>query len=350
MRFEPVKFYAVVMAGGRGERFWPAGRRCRPKQLLPLLSEKTMIEETVQRLFPLLAPEQILVITNRAYVDVIRGLLPIPPENVIGEPEGRDTAPCAALAAALVRRRDPGATMVLLPADHVIRPAKLFQDTLLRAAEAAQSGVLVTLGVTPREAATSYGYVQVGETVSPGFHKVLAFKEKPDPETARTFFRDGNYRWNSGIFIWRCDAISRAFARYAPELSAKLEQWSRGADYERDFAECPRISLDYAVMEKASDVVVGDVNFYWNDIGGWNALRSVLPLDENGNALRGRVVTAAASDNVIWNDGDGLIGVVGMHGIAVVKSGDGLLIAPLAADREIKELVGKIAEHNESFL
>ena len=148
------KLYAVIMAGGRGERFWPAGRYSRPKQLLPLLSERSMIEETVQRLFPLIAPERLLVVTNREFVTKIRELLPIPAENVIGEPVGRDTAPCVALAAALVKRRDPEATMVLLPADHVIHPARLFQETLCAAAEQAQAGALVTLGVAPGYAAT----------------------------------------------------------------------------------------------------------------------------------------------------------------------------------------------------
>lgn len=342
--------FAVIMAGGKGERFWPAGRAERPKQLLPLLGEKTMLEETVQRLFPLFAPERILVIANRVHADAIRELLPIPAENVVGEPEGRDTAPCAALATALIRRRDPEATMVLLPADHVIRPAKLFQDTVLAAAQAAQKGVLVTLGVTPTEAASGYGYLHLGEEFAPGFHRVLEFREKPDPATARIFFQDGNYRWNSGIFIWRCDAISRAFARHAPEIGAKLEEWSKGADYARDFAECPKISLDYAVMEKADNVVVRDVNFYWNDIGSWGALRSVLELDASGNAVRGKALTRDASGNVIWNDSDLLIGVVGLNGVAVVKSGNGLLVCALNAEQQVKELVHRIREIHPEHL
>lgn len=343
-------FFAVVMAGGKGERFWPAGRVDRPKQLLPLLGEKTMIEETVQRLFPLFAPERILVISNCAYVDVIRKLLPIPAENVIGEPEGRDTAPCAALATALIRRRDPEATMVLLPADHVVRPAKLFRETILAAAREAQKGVLVTLGVTPTEAATGYGYLELGEETAPGFRKVLAFKEKPDRDTARRFFRDGNYRWNSGIFIWRCDVISREFARHAPEIAAKLEAWSGGADYTLDFAECPRISIDYAIMEKAEAVEAGDVNFYWNDIGSWGALRSVLDLDAAGNAVRGKVATLDAGNNVIWNDSDLLIGVIGLNDIAVIKSGDGLLVCPLSAEQQVKALVHRLHETHPEHL
>ena len=336
------RLYAVIMAGGKGERFWPAGRVGRPKQFLPLLGEKTMLEETVQRLFPLIAPEHLLVITNRAFVDQVRELLPIPAENIIGEPEGRDTAPCVALAAALVRRRDPEATMILLPADHVIRPAKLFQETLAAAAFQARSGSLVTLGITPTYPATGYGYLALGETTAPGFHRVEAFKEKPDAATAEKFFQDGNYRWNSGMFVWRCDAISEAFRRYAPDLSAKLEAWSAGADYNADFAECRKISIDYAVMEKADDVVAGDTAFYWNDLGSWSSLRSVLPLDASGNAVRGRVVALDAVNNVILGDDRHQIGVIGMHDIAVVQSGNGILVCPLSAEQRVKELVKQL--------
>ena len=241
--------FAVIMAGGRGERFWPAGRQEHPKQLLPLLGETTMIEETVQRLFPMLAPEQILVITNLAYVDQVRDLLPVPAENVIGEPEGRDTAPCVALATALVARRDPEATVIVLPADHVIRPAKIFQDTLLAAVRIAQTGTLVTFGITPTRPATGYGYIYAGEPVADGFRKILAFKEKPDVETAEGFSRDGNFKWNNGMFIWRVDTIAEAFRRYAPSLSAKLEDWQNGGDYRRNFAEQP-VGLKSKFCEK----------------------------------------------------------------------------------------------------
>lgn len=342
MNFDASKLYAVIMAGGRGERFWPAGRVGRPKQMLNLTGGKTMIEETVQRLFPLIAPERLFVITNTAYVKELQSLLPIPAANVIGEPEGRDTAPCVALATALVRRRDPDATMILLPADHVIRPAKLFQETLKTAAVQAQTGALLTLGITPTGPATGYGYLHLGETVSNGVHKVLEFKEKPDAATAETFFRDGNYRWNSGMFVWRCDAVSAAFAKYAPGLASKLEAWADGADFTEDFAGCEKISIDYAVMEKAENVLACDVSFYWNDLGSWSSLKSVLPLDEAGNSVQGRVVTLDAANNVLVSDEETLIGVIGIHDIAVVKSGNGILVCPLSEEQKVKRLVGKL--------
>ncbi len=341
--------YAVIMTGGRGERLWPAGRKNKPKQLLPLTGDATMIEETVQRLFPLIAPERVLVITNASYVERIQELLPIPAENVIGEPVGRDTAPCVALAAALVARREPEATMILLPADHVIRPAKIFQETLLAAAEQAQSGALVTLGITPTFPATGYGYIQAGEAVAPSFKQVVAFKEKPDAATAEKFFLDGNFKWNSGMFIWRVDSIIREFQKHVPALAAKLDAWRNGADYTLDFAECEKISIDCAIMEKAKNVLVGEAPFYWNDLGSWSSLRSVLPLDDSGNAIRGEAVTLDAANNVLISD-DCLIGVIGLNDIAVVKSGNGILVCPLSQEQRVKELVKLIQEKEKTYL
>lgn len=279
------------MAGGRGERFWPASRYSRPKQLLPLLSERSMIEETVQRLFPLIAPERLLVVTNREFVTKIRELLPIPAENVIGEPVGRDTAPCVALAAALVKRRDPEATMVLLPADHVIHPARLFQETLCAAAEQAQAGALVTLGVAPGYAATGYGYIHIGDMVAPGFYKVLEFRENRWPSPRNNLFvtevTNGTAAYLSGGLM-----RSAALFRFIAGLQEKIDVGPEPGILESDFAACSRISIDYAIMEKAENVLVGSAPFDWNDIGSWSALRSLLPADEYGNTIRGRIAGA----------------------------------------------------------
>ncbi len=343
--------YAVIMAGGRGERFWPLGRSNRPKQLLPLIGEETMIEETVQRLFPLFAPEQILVITNCSYVEPIRRLLPIPAENVIGEPVGRDTAPCVALAVATVKRRNPDAVMAVLSADAIIRPAKVFREVLLAATERArQSGALITLGITPSFPSTGYGYIHVGEKTAPGFSKVLGFKEKPDLETADAFLRDGNYKWNSGMFIWQVDAIEKAFQRHCPPLAEKIARWSAGEDFTLTFESCPKISIDYAIMEKADDVEVGDAPFYWNDIGSWSSLRSILPLDANGNAVRGDAVLLDAENNVVIGDRGHLLGVIGMRDVAVIQSGNGTLVCPLSDEQRVKELVKQMTGDLSVFL
>lgn len=338
--------YAVIMAGGRGERFWPAGRFSRPKQLLSLVSEKTMLEETVLRLFPLVEPDHVLVITNAAYVDCMREILPIPQENIIGEPAGRDTAPCVALATALIRRKSEDATMILLPADHVIRPAKAFQTTLAAAVEHARNGYLVTLGIPPTYPATGYGYIHSGNPIDDGFCNVLEFKEKPDFETATAFLADGNYFWNSGMFIWRTDVISSAFSKYAPDLAAKLESWTAGSDFTADFVECRKISIDYAIMEHADNVLVGRTDFFWNDIGSWSALKSVMQSDDAGNVIRGRSIVLDSTDNVLISDDDTMLGVIGMHDVAVVKSGNGILVCPLSQEQRVKELVHRIQDED----
>ncbi len=341
MNFNTSHLFAVIMAGGHGERFWPVGRRNCPKQFLRLVSEKSLIEETVQRLFPLIPPERILVITNKDFVGQTRELLPIPAENIIGEPEGRNTAPCIALATALLKKTAPESTMILLPADHVISPVKKFQTALLDAAEEAQSGALITLGIIPHNPSTGYGYIQAGE-FDGDFATVQKFREKPDRCTAEQFLRDGNYFWNSGIFVWRTDAIEREFQQHAPALAEKISGWVSGIDFHSDFAACEKISIDYAIMEKAEKVKVRKVDFLWNDIGSWSNLHSLFPRDENGNVIKGNVVSLDSYDNVIMGDSNITLGVIGMRNIALIQSGDAILVCPLAEEQRVKELIPKV--------
>jgi len=349
-----MNLYAVIMAGGRGERFWPMGRRKAPKQLLSLTGEQTMLEETVLRLFPLIPPERVIVITNVEFVDQVRSLLPIPPENVAGEPVGRNTAPCVALAAALIRKRDmsPDATMILLPADHVIRPAKVFQNILTKCTEQAQGGALVTIGITPTFAATGYGYIHCGDMVEEHFYKVLEFKEKPDYTTAEQFFIDGSYKWNSGMFVWRVDTICQEFQKHCPELAVFIDSLLDAPDFitflNAEFAKCPKISIDYAVMEKAENVVVGAADFYWNDIGSWSSLRSLLPLDDQGNVRRGETLAIDTINSVLISDAETMIGVIGMRDVAIIKSGNGILVCRLSEEQRVRELVQCLAQQEES--
>ena len=228
--------------------------------------------------------------------------------------------------------------MVLLPADHVISPAKKFQSTVLEAANIAQSGSLVTLGVIPYMLTTGYGYIHAGDFEN-NFADVLEFKEKPDRKTAEEFLRDGNYFWNSGIFIWRTDAIEKEFQKHCPDLAEKISSWGNGADFKKDFADCKSISIDYAIMEKASNVKVGKADFRWNDIGSWSSLRSLFPLDENGNVKKGNVISLDSHDNVIIGDGNMTLGLIGMHDIAFIQSGDAVLVCPLSEEQRVKELI-----------
>ena len=344
------KVYAVIMAGGKGERFWPLSRQVKPKQMVSFSGDTTMIESTVQRLFPLLPPENILVITNESLLEKMRELLPLPPENIIGEPCRRNTAPCIALATACVRRRCPDALIAVMPADHIIRPIKKFQSTLMQALTTAANGNLITLGVPVTYPATEYGYIDCGAAVGDVFFQVNGFREKPALPDAEKYFQAGSYFWNSGIFVWQAAAITNAIARYLPDLAARLERWAAGADYTVDFAACESISIDYAVMEKADNILVGQLDCDWNDVGNWQSLFKLLPGDEHSNAVHGNTVTLDAEENVIFCDDDTLIGLIGIKKTAIVKSGNGILIYPLKQESRMRELYRKIADEKPDYL
>ncbi|MBO5923754.1 MAG: mannose-1-phosphate guanylyltransferase, partial [Lentisphaeria bacterium] len=279
------KIFAVIMAGGKGERLWPLSSEERPKPLISLNGQQTLLEDTVQRLFPLLNAENVFVITDEKSAVQAREILMLPPENIIAEPCRRNTAPCIALAAALIRRKCEDATMIVLPADHRITPVKRFQEDLLDCIEQSQTGSLTILGVTPDKPATGYGYINAGEKIAPGIYKVNAFKEKPDFETAQHYMMDGNYWWNCGIFVWQVSTIAEAFLKHNPALYEKFILWVNGGDYTHDFESCEKISIDYAIMEKAGNVVVKQASFQWNDLGTLGALYEITMKDFHENAI-----------------------------------------------------------------
>ncbi len=341
--------YAVVMAGGRGERFWPMGRKARPKQLLPLLGEETMIESTVARLRGLVPPEQILVITNCDYVAPIRALLPIPSENVVGEPMGRDTAPCVALAAALIRRRDssPDATMILLSSDHDIVPEAELQKILRMAATRKEE--LVVIGIPPSEPSTGFGYIELGDSIDGGnpFRRVRKFREKPDLETAKQFLAAGNFRWNSGMFVWRVDTIVEAFRRFAPDLTELISYLTEpGADFDgrltERFGTCRKISIDYAVLEKATNILALEATFQWDDVGSWNSVADRIVPDETGNARRGNTELIDCRNCTVLGESDHLIGVIGVENLVIVKAGNATLVCPRDRVQEVRKLAEAI--------
>ncbi len=328
MKIDKNKLFAVIMAGGKGERLWPLSTDERPKPLISLNGQQTLLEDTVQRLFPLLNAENVFVITDEKSAVQAREILMLPPENIIAEPCRRNTAPCIALAAALIRRRCEDATMIVLPADHRITPVKRFQEDLLDCIEQAQTGSLTILGVTPDKPATGYGYINAGEKLAPGIYKVSAFKEKPDFETAQHYMMDGNYWWNCGIFVWRVNAIAEAFQKYNPALYEKFQSWSGGGEYRSDFENCEKISIDYAIMEKAANVVVKQASFQWNDLGTLGALYEITMKDFHANAIstRGKLQLEEADQNLIFCDDDTEIRVEKLKKCAVIKSGKSLLI------------------------
>jgi mannose-1-phosphate guanylyltransferase len=348
--------YAVIMAGGIGSRFWPLSRLKRPKQFLPVFGETSLIEDTVDRLRPAIQENRILIITSALHEERTRQLFPwIPPENVIGEPMGRNTAACAGLAALLLRKRDPDARMILLPADHFIGDDEEFLCTLERACKACEGGHLVTLGVPPNRPETGYGYIQhENDQLSIGVHAVRTFAEKPNAQTAMRFLKSGDFLWNAGIFIWEASAIIQALEKWAPELWEHLEQLDTLLDtrgqheaLEKIYPMMKSISIDNAVMEYAASqkglVRVIKATFPWNDVGTWAEVHRMQEQDSEGNSTLGDAVLIASSGCHVHGE-KRLIALVGMHNTIVVDSEDALLVCRMDQDQEVREVINRLKE------
>ena len=346
--------YALILAGGSGERFWPLSRRNRPKQLLRLASERTLLEETVARLEGFVPTERVLILTNIEQEKGVRDLLEgFPKQNIIAEPAKRDTAAAVALGAGWVAARDHSATMLAFPADHVIADRAAFQETMKTAAAAAEeTGALVTIGIKPTWACPGFGYIEQGEPVrlrSDGkiaVHRVVRFREKPNIDLAESFLRKGNFRWNAGMFVWSVPTVLSEFNRHAPELADFISQVRSPKDLDQilheRFAKLPRISFDYAIMEKAEHVLVVEASFDWDDVGSWQAVARYFKKDEHGNAANGALTALDSSDNIIFNDGETTIALLGVHNLIVVRTGDAILICHRHQAEKIKNLVGTL--------
>ena len=346
--------YALILTGGSGERFWPLSRRNRPKQLLRLVSERTLLEETVARLEGFVPTERILILTNIEQEKRVRDLLEgFPKQNIIAEPAKRDTAAAVALGAGWVAARDHSATMLALPADHVIADRAAFQETMKTAAAAAEeTGALITIGIKPTWACPGFGYIEQGEPVrlrsdgKIGVHRVVRFREKPNVDLAESFLRKGNFRWNAGMFVWSVPTVLSEFNRHAPELADFISQVRSPKDLDKilheRFAKLPRISFDYAIMEKTEHVLVVEASFDWDDVGSWQAVAHYFKKDEHGNAANGALTALDSSDNIVFNDGETTIALLGVHNLIVVRTGDAILICHRHQAEKIKNLVGKL--------
>lgn len=347
--------YALILAGGSGERFWPLSRRARPKQLLRLVSNKTLLEETIARVDGLVPRDRILILTNVDQESAVRALLKdFPPENIVAEPAKRDTAAAVALGAGWVALRDHAATMLVLPADHVIRDRTAFQQTMKLAATAAEeSGGLVTIGINPTWACPGFGYIEQGESVrltkdgdKGAVHRVLRFREKPNVDLADTFLRSGRFRWNAGMFVWSVPTLLSEFNRHAPELADFISQLRAVGNFEKvlreRFARLPRVSFDYAIMEKADRVLVVEASFDWDDVGSWSAVAKYFKQDEHGNAANCDATVADSTNNIIFGDDGAGIALLGVHNLIVVRTGDAILICHRHQAERIKDLIGKL--------
>lgn len=340
------------MAGGRGERFWPQSRLTRPKHLLPIVGESPMLRQTVDRLKGLVEPERVWVITNQEQVEAVREICPeIPTEQIVAEPVGRDTAPAVALAALLVEKSVGDHAFAMLPADHVIQNTEAFRKDLLAAFEAAEKdAVIATVGIHPTFPATGYGYIQADSAEASNVFPVQRFVEKPDLETAQSYLDEGNYFWNGGIFVWRPGTILGAIETHCSELHASFSAIRSALSsgealteiLPREYPRLEKISIDYAVMEKADNVVMVQSTFDWDDVGSWPAIERHFPKDENGNILKGTTVSEDSSDNLIISEGDHLVGIVGVDDLMVIHTGDATLICPKDRAQDVKKLVKKI--------
>ena len=348
--------YAVIMAGGAGKRLWPLSRNARPKQLLPMIEGKSLLEMAVQRLEGFFEPQNIFVITNAEYGQQVKQALPqLPAANIIGEPEGRDTANAIALGVEILAARDPDATMAVFTADHVIRPIEGFQQAVGLACDAAEKtpDALLTFGVHPTWPHTGLGYIQCGSTVAHRIRDVAGFKEKPDHQAARRYVESGRYFWNSGMFVWKVSTIRAALNQFLPESMTKLapvgEAVRAGKDYQPLLADVypslKKISIDYAVMEKASKVLMVELQCEWLDVGSWPALDSVTSLDEAGNAVIAKnTVILDSYRNVIVSPDDHLLAVLGMDDCIIVHSADATLVCAKSDSQRLKELVAMIEQ------
>ncbi|MBN1273742.1 MAG: mannose-1-phosphate guanylyltransferase [Candidatus Aminicenantes bacterium] len=345
--------HAVIMAGGSGTRFWPLSRQKKPKQFLAITSERTMIEETVQRLLPLIPRKKIYTIANESQTKIIKSLLNLPEENYLMEPQARNTAPSLILATAHIFLQNPDAVLAFLPADHMIINTSLFLKKLTAAAEAAGTGKhLLTFGIPPNFPATGYGYIQFSSEktqifLGEQFYPVRRFKEKPHRIQAQEFLKDGNYFWNSGMFLWKAKVFAHMLKTYSPDMFFFWEQMceslkSKSQQMLMDiFEKIPSISIDFALMEKAKGVLMCEGGFGWSDVGSWSSLTDIWPRDAGGNALKGSGIFLDSNNCLLYSPHK-LTALVGIEDIIVVDTEDALLICHKDRDQKVKEIVDNL--------
>jgi mannose-1-phosphate guanylyltransferase len=342
-----LSIHPVIMAGGRGTRFWPASREALPKQFLTVAGRRSLLARTGQRLYPLAGPESVWVLTGAAHVDLVAEQLPdVPRDRIVGEPVGRNTAPCVALAAALVLREDPAGVLLVAPADHWIGDEDAFRDAAAAAcAFAEEQRGLVTFGVVPTSPDTGYGYIESGEDVDGRMRRVARFREKPDRATAEEFLAGGRHFWNSGIFAWRADVFLEELAAHEPEMAEACRRIAEARERDAVLAEIypalTSISVDYAVLERSSRVFVLPATFPWSDVGSWDALAGVLPADADGNVLQGDAL-AVDSHGCFVRGATRFTSVVGLDDVVVVDTPDALLVCRKDRAQDVKQVVERL--------
>jgi mannose-1-phosphate guanylyltransferase len=353
-------YHGLILAGGRGTRFWPRSRKRSAKQVLNVVGERSLIQATVDRLAPVISPERLWVLTSRDLREtIIRQLPEIPARQILAEPMQRNTAPAIGLAAHILHSQDPQAVMGVFPADHVVSKTSVFRGMIRAAMRAAESGHLMVVGIQPRWPETGYGYIEFPRGTAAGYSEpvpVRSFREKPALAKARRYVAAGNFYWNSGMFFWRTDVLLEALRRHLPRTATVLAalptfaKRSFAAEVERAFPLCDNISIDFAVMEKADNVSgLPAADFGWNDVGSWNAVYELLPRDTLGNAIVGESVCFDALNNFVDARGK-LVALVGVKDLIVVDTPDALLVADRARAQQVGEIVKELEKRKREDL
>ena len=348
-------YYAAILAGGLGTRFWPKSRASFPKQFLDILgNEETLIQSAYKRYASFILPENIYIITSQEYVDIIKDQLPdIKHDNILAEPSRKNTAPCVAYFAFKMLQQDPDATFVVAPSDHIVTDIGTFEDLSLEALKfAKENNAFVTLGIKPTYPNTGYGYIQYDQSFSKedNVFKVKTFTEKPDLELAKTFLASGDFLWNAGIFMWKAEDVAAAFEKHQPEMfelfAAEKTNYNtaeEGAALERIYPLCSSISIDYAIMEKANNVFVIPADFGWSDLGTWNSAYTNLTKDENGNAMTSEnILTFDSINSLVSAPEEKLLVLQGLEDFIVVDTKDVLLICKKDKEQQVKEFLSEV--------
>lgn len=340
---------ALIMAGGRGTRFWPVSLEKKPKQFHSLSGEETLLQRTVSRLQPMVPIGDVYVVAGPAYQGVIREQLPdLRDEQVIVEPAGRNTAPCIGYACQYLERKFPGEIVATLPADHLVSDPKRFLEAMEAGAAAAREGWLVTFGIQASFPSTGFGYIEKGDEIRTGafpVYRVRRFVEKPSRSRAEWMISEGRFSWNSGIFIWKTSRILEEMKIHFPEMTRALEQIRTQPEREREiFDALPSLSIDYAVMEKTSRAAVIPCEFGWNDVGSWRAVRETSPRDENGNVVTGELVSIDSRDCLVVGGGEKLVALVGVEDLILVETDRAILLCRGSRSQDVKRVVEVLKE------
>ena len=353
-----MKITAVIMAGGRGERFWPKSRNSCPKQFLSLTSDgETMIQKTVKRLSSLVAPEDIFIVTNSAYIGLVNEQLPqIPAENILAEPCARNTAPCIAFAAAVIGKKYDDAVMLVLPSDHLISYEKIYISTLRKAVSVAEEGKnLVTIGITPTYPETGYGYINFGDEAGSAF-KVERFVEKPDLATAKSYLASGDYLWNSGMFVWKVSSILADIKEFMPDIyegAVRIGESFGTESYNdtlvKEFTAFRSESIDFGIMEKAENIYTIPGSFGWDDVGSWLAVERINQTDDLKNYFEGDVVAVDSKRTTVCG-GKRLIAAIGTRDVIIVDTDDVLLVCSKNNTQDVKKAIAQLKEQGRTEL